>query len=139
MNTSAYFDDAPEDFAAVDIRSFVQLTNIERSVGDDDDQSPTTPATPGTSDGLNDFPAFCSLSAIDSCRNVTLSQCEQCNMSAAGIWITLCLLIGTATVLGNVFVILLTIKKRPGFTGYYNKIRASLAIADLLAGRQLCS
>uniref|UniRef100_H2Z054 G-protein coupled receptors family 1 profile domain-containing protein n=1 Tax=Ciona savignyi TaxID=51511 RepID=H2Z054_CIOSA len=81
------------------------------------------------------FPSFCSYSAYAQCLNTTLRECNQCNMSNAGLFVFACVVLGLLIILGNVLVLVYSIKNSND--DHFNKIKASLAAADLLTGIQI--
>jgi len=80
------------------------------------------------------FPSFCSPEARNTCDSTPLRNCVACDMRPAAVFIVLMAVLGSLIIAGNVLVIWFTIKRRQGFTGNNGKIKASLAVADMLTG-----
>ena len=78
------------------------------------------------------MPAFCSNQAFTLCHNVTLNECEECTMTGAGIFATVCVILGLFIVLGNGMVVCVIIKNR--LNDGFSMMKVSLAVSDALTG-----
>ena len=81
-------------------------------------------------------PGICWNRARKSCFNVTFGACEDCPSAFLGLFVFFLTILAIAILLGNFFVLQVTYNFwRKGKLTNFDKFRASMAIADLLAGQ----
>ena len=79
------------------------------------------------------FPSFCSREAQMRCSNITLINCDQCNLGIAVIFGIFLGALGLSIIVLNSLTLWYCLFKNK--QTYYDKIKASLAVADILTGK----
>lgn len=108
------------------------FTNLNKNYGGPDDLN-TSLSDCDVKSVLCGFPAFCTNSALTACSNTPLANCEACNLCTAIIFGVIVGALGLTIVLSNAAVLHYCLKKK--FRNVNEKIKSSLAIADILTGK----
>ena len=82
------------------------------------------------------LPAICSGDAVTACFNISLATCELCNLSGGILLVAVMTLLGVVAVLDNTLILWCRIVRRSEEL-FYDTIRASLSVADLITGKKM--
>ena len=81
-------------------------------------------------------PGVCNPSAIPSCLNVTVGDCDECSSTASGFFVFIILILGLAVLIGNLLILLVTARLHKRRTVKSNDwFKASLAVSDVITGK----
>ena len=81
-------------------------------------------------------PGICNPSAIPSCLNVTVGDCDECSSTASGFFVFIILILGLAILVGNSLILLVTARLHKKRTVKSNDwFKASLAVSDVITGK----
>ena len=88
--------------------------------------------------GLCGVPGICRSRAEESCYNTTLDECKDCPTTYLSIFIFFSAVLGAAILMGNFLVLQVVYSSwKKGNLSNIDKFRASLALADIIAGKRL--
>ena len=88
--------------------------------------------------GLCGVPGICRSRAEESCYNITLDECKDCPTTYLGVFIFFSAVLGAAYLMGNSLVLQVVHSSwKKGNLSNIDKFRASLALADIIAGKKV--
>ena len=81
-------------------------------------------------------PGVCNPSAIPTCFNVSVGDCDECSSIASRFFIFIILILGLAILMGNLLILLVTAQLYKKRTAKSNDwFKASLAVSDVITGK----
>lgn len=105
---------------------------------DQDSGSGSGQITNDSSYKLCGTPGLCKLNAAEKCTNISLDHCSECSHVVFGFYVFIILILGLAIVSGNLLILKVYYDlKKKCKERKVDIYKASLAIADLIAGKMI--